>query len=127
QVRGLLKQVHPGLGVRQIRLLEADIERTFDRERMMTRLVAFFGLLALLLACVGLYGVMAYTIALRTREIGIRMALGARQTDVGVMVLRETARLVIGGILIGIPAALATTRLIQSLLFGLEPTDPVTI
>jgi predicted permease len=127
QVRGLLKQAHPGLSVRRVSMLEADIERTFDRERMMTRLVGFFGLLALLLACVGLYGVMAYTIARRTREIGIRMALGARQTDVAAMVLRETAGLVIGGIVLGIPAALGTTRLIQSLLFGLGPTDPITI
>ena len=108
-------------------MLDADIERTLGRELMMTRLVGFFGLLALLLACVGLYGVMSYTVARRTGEIGIRMALGARQTDVAGMMLRETAGLVIGGIALGIPAALATTRLIESLLFGLEPTDPATI
>ena len=109
-------------------MLDADIERTtMGRELMMTRLVSFFGLLALLLACVGLYGVMSYTVARRTGEIGLRMALGARQTDVAGMVLRETAGLVIGGIVLGIPAALATTRLIESLLFGLEPTDPITI
>jgi predicted permease len=127
QVRVLLKQVHPGLGVRRVGMLDADIERTLGRELMMTRLVGFFGLLALLLASVGLYGVMSYTVAKRTGEIGLRMALGARQTDVAGMMLRETAGLVIGGIVLGIPAALATTRLIESLLFGLEPTDPATI
>jgi predicted permease len=127
RIRELLPQVHPGLRVRRVSMLDADIERTLGRELMMTRLVGFFGLLALLLACVGLYGVMSYTVARRTGEIGVRMALGARQTDVAGMMLRDTAGLVIGGIGLGIPAALATTRLIASLLFGLEPTDPATI
>jgi len=127
EIPGLLKRVHPGLSVRRVSMLNADIERTLGRELMMSRLVGFFGLLALLLACVGVYGVMSYTVARRTGEIGIRMALGARQTDVAGMVLRETAGLVVGGIALGIPAALATTRLIESLLFGLEPTDPTTI
>ena len=108
-------------------MLDADIERTLGRELMMTRLVGFFGVLALLLACIGLYGVMSYTVARRTGEIGVRMALGASQTDVAGMMLRETAALVIGGIALGIPAALATTRMIASLLFGLEPTDPATM
>jgi predicted permease len=128
QIRGLLKQVHPALAVGRISMLDADIERTsMGRELMMTRLVSFFGLLALLLACVGLYGVMSYTVARRTNEIGIRMALGARQTDLAGMMLRDTAGLVIGGVALGIPAALASTRLIESLLFGLTPTDPATI
>jgi ABC-type antimicrobial peptide transport system permease subunit len=70
---------------------------------------------------------MSYTVARRTNEIGIRMALGARQTDLAGMMLRDTAGLVIGGVALGIPAALASTRLIESLLFGLTPTDPATI
>src|SRR6185436_8807245 len=128
EVRGLMKQIHPGLSIRRMSMLDDDIERsTMGRELMMTRLVGFFGLLALLLACVGLYGVMAYTVARRTAEIGLRVALGASRTHVGGMVMRQAAVLVVAGVAIGIPAALGTTRLIESLLFGLEPTDPATI
>jgi ABC-type antimicrobial peptide transport system permease subunit len=79
------------------------------------------------LATVGLYGVMSYGVACRTSEIGIRMALGANRIDVVSMVLREALWLVTAGVALGIPAALASTRLIHHLLFGLSPTDPLTI
>jgi ABC-type antimicrobial peptide transport system permease subunit len=82
---------------------------------------------ALLLASIGLYGVMAYAVVRRTKEIGIRMALGAQPSRVRWMVLRETLGLVIVGVLIGVPTALAATRLISSLLYGLSPTDPITV
>jgi ABC-type antimicrobial peptide transport system permease subunit len=81
----------------------------------------------LLLTCVGLYGVMSYAVTRRTNEIGVRMALGARGADVVRMVMRETMLLVAIGMAIGLGAALATTRLIATLLFGLSPNDPVTI
>jgi len=96
-------------------------------ERLLAKLSSFFALLALLLSCVGLYGVMSYDVARRMREIGIRMALGAQRKDVVSMVLRETMLLVTIGVIIGLSAALATTRAITSFLYGLEPNDPLTI
>ena len=83
--------------------------------------------LALLLACVGLYGVISYTVAGRTREIGVRMALGARRGDVMQLVLREGMLLVAIGLAVGIPLALASTRVLHSFLFGLKSTDPLSL
>jgi ABC-type antimicrobial peptide transport system permease subunit len=97
------------------------------QERMMATLASGFGLLALTLTCVGLYGLLAYGVAQRTREIGIRMALGAQGNRVVVMVLRSGARLVIIGIALGLPGAWAASRSVESMLFGLTPIDPATI
>jgi ABC-type antimicrobial peptide transport system permease subunit len=91
------------------------------------RLTGFFGVSAVLLACVGVYGVMAFAISQRTHEIGIRMALGASRRDVLSLVLRETLVLAAVGIAAGSLSAVGATRLISSLLFGLKPGDPVTI
>ncbi|HXO42307.1 MAG TPA: FtsX-like permease family protein, partial [Thermoanaerobaculia bacterium] len=91
------------------------------------RLAAFFGLLALLLAAVGLYGVMSYSVARRTNEVGLRMALGAPRSQVIGLVMRDTARLVAGGVAAGLVAAVATTRLAASQLFGLSAFDPATV
>jgi predicted permease len=96
-------------------------------ERLLAKLSSFFSLLALLLACVGLYGVMSYDVARRTHEIGIRMALGAQRRDVVGLVLREIMLLVFIGVIIGLGAALASTRLITNLMYGLTPNDPLTI
>lgn len=93
----------------------------------LAKLSTFFGVLALLLACVGLYGVMSYTVAARTREIGVRMALGARRGDVLELVLRESMLLVAIGLATGIPLALASTRVLHSFLFGLKSSDPVSL
>jgi ABC-type antimicrobial peptide transport system permease subunit len=96
-------------------------------QRLLATLSAVFGLLALLLASIGLYGVMAYSVARRTNEVGIRMALGAdRQRVIGIIV-RETMTLVGGGVLAGVAAAWAATRLIASTLFGLTAMDPLTL
>ena len=97
------------------------------QERMLAKLSSFFGLLALLLAGIGLYGVMSYDVVRRTREIGVRMAVGARGLDVLGMILREAIWLVFMGVLLGLGVALLTMKLIASLLFGLEPTDPLTL
>jgi putative ABC transport system permease protein len=110
-------------------------ETTFDRlidesliqERLMATLSGFFGGLALLLAAIGLYGVLAYAVGRRTSEIGIRMALGADRRNMLWLVLRETVGLVIGGIVVGLPVTIAGTRLIEKLLFGLTPADPLTM
>jgi ABC-type antimicrobial peptide transport system permease subunit len=93
----------------------------------MATLSSLFAGLAVLLACVGLYGVMAYAVARRTNEIGIRMALGADRAQVLGMILGEVALLVAAGIAVGLPVALAAARLISGQLYGLKPADPVTI
>lgn len=102
-------------------------EQSFSQERLFAQLSAFFGLLALLLASIGLYGIMSYGVARRTREIGIRMALGAQSRNVLWLVMRETLVLIFIGAAIGLPLALAATKLVSSMLYGLEPTDPMTV
>jgi ABC-type antimicrobial peptide transport system permease subunit len=92
---------------------------------MFAGVVGSFGVIAALLAAIGLYGVMAYTVARRTNEIGIRLALGAGRGDVQWMVLRESLWMVAAGLVVGIPAALALTRLIQRTLYGVKPNDPL--
>ena len=105
----------------------ADINRSLLQERIITMLSAFFGALALLIAGIGLFGLMAYGVTRRTRELGIRMALGAQRGSVLLMVLRETLILTFVGIVIGVPCALAATRFIAHMLFGVTPYDPVTL
>ena len=107
--------------------LEKQFADSLQQERLIVQLVSFFGLLALVLACIGLYGVMANTVMRRTNEIGIRMALGAERPRILWMVLRETLVLVSIGIAIGIPAAIGAARLIASQLFGLTAADPLTV
>jgi ABC-type antimicrobial peptide transport system permease subunit len=94
--------------------------------RFLLLLVALFAAAALLLAAVGLYGVVAFFVALRTQEIGVRMAIGAQRSDVLRLVLGEAARMAAFGVIIGIGASLAITRLLSSLLFGISATDPLT-
>jgi len=106
--------------------LERVIRDSLVRERLMATLSGFFGLLAGLLAAVGLYGVVAYSVARRTHEIGIRMALGADRRRIAWMIAGETAALVGVGLAVGIPLALAATRAAGSMLYGLRPHDPVT-
>ena len=107
--------------------LQQRSDRALLQERMVALLSAFFGGLAVLLACIGLYGLTAYSVTRRTAEIGVRMALGAERSTIIFMVLREVAVMVMAGILIGVPAALAGSRLISGMLFGLSPDDPATI
>jgi ABC-type antimicrobial peptide transport system permease subunit len=96
------------------------------QQRALSFLTGFFGALGLLLACVGLYGIMAYNVARRTHEIGIRLALGAEGRDVLRMVVGQGFKLALIGVAIGIAGALVLTRFLASLLYGLEPTDPLT-
>jgi len=116
-----------GLQIPRIDTIEEQVDATLVEERLIAVLSGFFGVLAVLLASLGLYGVMAYRAARRTNEIGIRMALGATRGQVQGMVLRESLLLVIAGIAIGVPATLAAARLVSSLLFGVKAADPLTI
>jgi len=114
-------------GAVQVRPLTAQVEKTLVEERLVAALAGGFGGLALVLASIGLYGLLAYTVARRTREIGIRMALGAERARVLRGTIFDALRLVVCGIGLGLPAAVAASRWISSLLFGLTPTDPGTM
>jgi macrolide transport system ATP-binding/permease protein len=111
--------------VADMRTQEEQIRETFAGERMFAGVVSSFGAIAALLAAIGLYGVTAYAVTRRTNEIGIRLALGAGRGDVQWMVLRESLWMVAAGLVIGIPAALALTKLVQQALYGIRPNDPV--
>jgi len=110
-----------------VRPLSQQVDATLVQERLLATLAGAFGFLAIGLTCIGLYGLLAYTVVRRTKEIGIRMAMGAQRTQVVAMVLSDAARLVVLGIAAGLPAAFAGTRGVQSMLFGLKPTDPAAI
>jgi predicted permease len=127
QIRQAIKQVNGNVPIDEVISFSEQIDRSLVQQKLIARLAAFFGLLALLLACVGLYGVLSYAVARRTNEIGIRMALGAPARAVRWLVLREALALVVGGVCIGLLSALFLTRLAESLLFGLKPTDPLTL
>jgi predicted permease len=126
-VRAKVRDLDSNLPVYAMRTTEVQINNSLSTERMIASLSAVFGLLATLLAVIGLYGVMAYTVAQRTREVGIRMALGAARSHVIWMVMREVLLLVAIGVAAGVTAALALTRVVQSQLFGLTPHDPLTL
>ncbi len=126
-VRRTLSDINRAMPVLSVHTLNEQIDRRLITQRLIAELSAFFGGLALLMAGIGLYGVMSYTISRRTSEIGIRMALGASKTGVIWMVLRETFWMVAIGVGIGLPAALLSGRWISSRLFGLKPADPTSI
>jgi predicted permease len=126
-IRQEVRSLDANLPIFNVKTFAEQISDSVSRERLVAMLSSFFGLFALLLASLGIYGVMTYAVTRRTREIGIRMALGAQATGVLWLVLRETLLLALGGIAIGLPAALISTRLIEGLLFELMPTDPLTI
>ena len=126
-VRSAIRDVDKNLPVTNLGTLSEQVEGRLNKEHLIARLSSFFGILALVLACVGLYGVLAYGVARRTNEIGIRMALGADRRRVLWMVLRESLALVGVGVALGLAMAFAATRFISSQLYGVKPTDPVTI
>ena len=103
------------------------VEKRFAQEKLFAQAYTLFGALALLLASIGLFGLMSYNVARRTNEIGIRMALGAQRQDVLRMVMRESMILVAVGVVVGLGAALIAARSIATLLFGLPPSDPMAI
>ncbi len=126
-VRQSIRQIDPTLPTLSLRTVNEQIDRLLIMERLVAQLAGFFGVVALFMAAIGLYGVMSYSISKRTGEIGIRMALGASGPSVIGMVLGETLRIVAIGILIGLPCALALGKLISSRLYGLTAADPTAI
>ena len=125
-VKRVLNDINPSITVK-FDWLKPLIDATILRERLMATLSGFFGLLALLLACIGLYGILSYGVASRTTELGIRMALGAQRRDVFWLILREAFWLVLIGTAVGLPMIFAVTRLAATFLFGLSPTDPFSL
>jgi ABC-type antimicrobial peptide transport system permease subunit len=126
-VRQTINGIDDKIPIFGVTTLEEQVQDTLDQDRLIAQLVSFFGALALILACIGLFGVMAHGVARLTSEIGIRMALGARGGNIAWMILRETLTLVVLGLVISIPAALLAAKFISSQLFGLKPADPVAL
>ena len=126
-VRKEIKALDANVPVNSVRALNELTERTIGDQILIARLSSFFASLALLLAAIGLYGILSYSVSGRTREIGLRMALGAQRGSVLSMVLREAGKLVLLGIVIGVPAAMLAGRLFSSMLFGLRATDPLSM
>jgi predicted permease len=126
-VRHTLANINPNLTLLDFKTLDYQVAGNFNQERLISRLTALFGLLALVLASVGLYGITAYSVARRTSEIGLRMALGANRGNVVVLVLRAASWQVGLGLAIGIPVALLGGRLMSSQLYGVRIYDPLTI
>jgi putative ABC transport system permease protein len=125
-VKSAIARVNRDVSI-EFKTLAAKVDDSIQREKLLATLSGFFGALALLLATIGLYGVMSYNVARRRNEIGIRMALGAQQSRVLRMVLGEVAILIGIGLAVGFGAALATTRLVATFLYGLQPNDPWTL
>jgi predicted permease len=126
-LRDELRRTDPSMPLRDIETVAYRLHTATHQERLVAALSGAFGVLALLLACVGLYGVMAYGVARRRAEFGLRLALGASRGDVSWLVLRETLAVIALGVAIGVPLALLASRFVSRMLFGLAPTDPVTI
>ncbi len=126
-VQQTIRSIDRNLPITHVTTLDEQVARSITNQRLVAQLSAFFGLLAVFLSCIGIYGVMGYVVTRRTNEIGIRMALGAGRSKMLWMVLREILILVTIGVVIGVPVTLAGDRLVSNMLFGLKPTDPPTL
>ncbi len=125
-VRRVVAQLDAGVPVYNVRTMRDHVALALSQDRMAALLTSLFGVSALILAAVGLYGVVSYFVAQRTREIAVRIALGARRSDVVGLVVRRVLRLVMVGLVAGVASAFAVARALESVLFGLSPTDPLT-
>lgn len=126
-VRTAVRRVDPNVPLFGIATQTDQMANSLRQERALARLSTFFGLMALVLSCIGLYGLMSTIATARTRETGVRIALGARGRDIAIDVLRRSLSLVTAGVLTGVAAALALTRYVRSMVFGVEPNDPLSI
>jgi macrolide transport system ATP-binding/permease protein len=123
----VVRQADPRMPVSDVKSQSARIDHTINQEIAFARLCTAFAVLALVIACVGLFGTMSYNVSRRTGEIGIRMALGARRRLVLWMVLREVILLAAAGLAISVPISLTASTLVESFLFGMKPNDPLAI
>jgi ABC-type antimicrobial peptide transport system permease subunit len=121
-----IAEVNPGIDL-DFKVLKTRIHKSLLQDELMATLSGFFGFLAAFLAATGLYGVISYTVIQRTKEIAIRMAIGAKRVDVVRMILREAGMLTVTGLVIGTGLALGAAQAAKSLLFGLKPRDPLTL
>jgi predicted permease len=126
-IRQAIHDVDYALPVSDVTTLDERVARSISNQRLVAQLSSFFGVLAVFLSCIGIYGLMSYVVSRRTNEIGVRMALGAEPAHVLWLVLRESLWLVAVGTAIGVPVALASQGLVSSMLFGLRPNDPATL
>jgi ABC-type antimicrobial peptide transport system permease subunit len=126
-VRREVRNLDSAIPVTETVTMDQQLNNHISQERLIATLSGFFGVLALLLAAIGLYGLMAHTATRRTREIGIRMALGAQRTNVLWLILRDAVMLVLLGAVIGLPVAFGVTRFVTSFLYGLTARDPLTM
>lgn len=126
-LRQAVKETSASLPPVEINTMSGLVDESLQTDRFIERLSAAFGVLALVLASIGLYGIMAYTVARRTRDIGIRLALGAEPGNILRQVLRETLTMVLLGLVIGVPIAIGGTQFVRSMLFGLGVADPIAI
>jgi putative ABC transport system permease protein len=125
-VREQLNELDSALPLADVRLMDAVLERAQSRPRFLTLLLTLFSVTALAIATVGIYGVVSYSVARRTKEFGLRMVLGAQTGDVLCMVMKQGAGMIVIGLIAGLVTAFALTRLMASLLFGVAPTDALT-
>ena len=127
QIRRVITAIDADLPVEDLRTMEEQVQRNIQSDRLVLQLSSTFAVLATLLAMLGLYGVMAFGVARRTREIGIRMALGAASSNIRWLVMREVALILAIGVVVGVPAALALARMAESELFGVKAYDPAVV
>jgi predicted permease len=125
--RGAIAGINPSILVDRVSSLEEQVNDSIATQTLIARLSSFFGIIAVFLACIGIYGLLSYSVARRSSELGIRLALGARSGMLRWMILRESFVLLALGLAIGVPAALASTRVLKSLLYELSPLDPLSI
>jgi putative ABC transport system permease protein len=125
-IRHIVREVDPTVQAHDVRSMDDVVNTSLHQERVLAQLGSFFSLFALALACLGLYGVLSFAVVQRTREIGLRLALGAQRKDVLILVVSQGLKLALLGLAIGIVAALAMTRYVASLLYGVSATDPAT-
>jgi ABC-type antimicrobial peptide transport system permease subunit len=126
-VRRVVQELEPGLALANVRTESDQVAEALWQERLLAQLVTAFGALALALACIGVYGTMSYAVSRRTKEIGVRIAIGARTGQVMWQELMRAMRLALIGVAIGLPLALVCSRLVSSQLFGVNATDPTTM
>lgn len=125
-IREQVSLLDPTLVITQVRTLDAQVEESMQEERTVAGLLSMFGLLALVITAIGLYGVISFDVTRRTQEVGLRIALGAQKTDIHTMVFRRAASWIVGGSVVGLAGAAALTRLLESKLFGIGALDPKT-